>query len=247
MEYSNASIARTIETLLDSGASRIMLHDKNLFTDLDLRKAQYPLQVQYADGLLHNCWYTGRARLPIRDVLTKEIKLLEFDNAWLADKAVFNLVSVHALTKVGYTITFNEQGAVIKGNGVEVNVGSVNRLYILDLDLEHAPNGTACGATDSPVQRTTDELQTLELWHARLSHIGFSQLERLAKMAESPITGMKITNFTKCMCEACIMSKLKDISHPSKVRHKATAPMEVLWSDLAGPLKIPTRTHLAMA
>ena len=61
------------------------------------------------------------------------------------------------------------------------------------------------------------------------------------KMKESPITGMKITNFTKCMCEACIMSKLKDISHPSKVRHKATAPYEVLWSDLAGPLKIPTR------
>ena len=239
MEYSNASIARTIETLLDSGASRIMLHDKNLFTEL--RKAQYPLQVQYADGLLHNCWYTGRARLPIRDALTKEIKLLEFDNAWLADKAVFNLVSVHALTKVGYTITFNEQGAVIRGNGVEVNVGSVNRLYILDLDLEHAPNGTACGATDSPVQRPTDELQTLELWHARLSHIGFSQLERLAKMAESPITGMKITNFNKCMCEACIMSKLKDNSHPSKVKHKATAPYEVLWSDLAGPLKIPTR------
>ena len=39
MEYSNASIARTIETLLDSGASRIMLHDKDLFTYL--RKAQY--------------------------------------------------------------------------------------------------------------------------------------------------------------------------------------------------------------
>ena len=53
MEYSNASIARTIETLLDSGASRIMLHDKDLF--IDLRKAQYPLQVQYADSELHNC------------------------------------------------------------------------------------------------------------------------------------------------------------------------------------------------
>ena len=34
MEYSNASIARTIETLLDSGASRIMLHDETLFTNL---------------------------------------------------------------------------------------------------------------------------------------------------------------------------------------------------------------------
>ena len=27
----------------------------------------------------------------------------------------------------------------------------------------------------------------------------------------------------------------------NKVKHKATAPYEVLWSDLAGPLKIPTR------
>ena len=232
MEYSNASIARTIETLLDSGASRIMLHDETLFTSL--RKAQYPLQVQYADGAYHTYWYKGKAKLPIRDALTKEVKILEFDDAWLADKAVFNLISVHALTKAGYEILFHEQGAVIRGNSVEINVGSANRLYFLDLDTEvTVPTEVACGASEAT--------QTLELWHARLSHIGFTQLERLAKMKDSPITGMTITNFDKCMCEACIMSKLKDTSHPSKVKHKATAPYEVLWSDLAGPLKIPTR------
>ena len=60
-------------------------------------------------------------------------------------------------------------------------------------------------------------------------------------MKDSPITGLAITNFDKCMCEACIMSKLKDASHPSKVKHKAAAPYEVLWSDLAGPLKVLTR------
>ena len=79
-----------------------MLHDKDLFTDLG--KAQYPLQVQYADGELHNCWYKGKAKLPIRDAATKEIKLLEFDDAWLAEQAVFNLISVHALTKVGHEV-----------------------------------------------------------------------------------------------------------------------------------------------
>ena len=231
MEYSNASIARTIETLLDSGASRIMLHDETLFTNL--HKAQYPLQVQYADGAYHNYWYKGHASLPIKDAVTKEIKMLEFDDAWLADKAVFNLISVHALTKVGYEVLFHESGAIIKGNGVEINVGSANRLYFLDLDVGTTPTDHACAATE--------ETQTLELWHARLSHVGFSQLERLAKMKESPITGMKITNFEKCMCEACIMSKMKDKSHPTKVTHKATAPYEVLWSDLAGPLKVPTR------
>ena len=91
------------------------------------------------------------------------------------------------------------------------------------MDLEGASNETACGAADKAqvTQNSTNETQTLELWHARLSHIGFTVLSRLAKMKESPITGMKITNFTKCMCEACIMSRLKDISHPSKVRHKA--------------------------
>ena len=122
MEYSNASIASTIETLLDSGASRIMLHDETLFTNL--HKAQYPLQVQYADGAYHNYWYKGHASLPIKDAVTKEIKMLEFDDAWLADKAVFNLISVHALTKVGYEVPFHESGAIIKGNGVEINVGS---------------------------------------------------------------------------------------------------------------------------
>ena len=167
MEYSNASIARVIETLLDSGASRIMLHDEDLFTNL--YKAQYPLQVQYADGVYHTYWYKGQARLPIRDALTKETKLLEFDDAWLTDKAVFNLISVHALTKVGYEVIFNKQGAVIKGNGVEINVGSENRLYFLDLVHEDAPTETACGAKE--------EAQTLELWHARLSHVGFTQLE----------------------------------------------------------------------
>ena len=154
MEYSNASIARMIETLLDSGASRIMLHDETLFTNL--RKAQYPLQVQYADGAYHTYWYKGQARLPIRDALTKEVKILEFDDAWLADKAVSNLVSVHALNKAGYKILFHEQGAVIRGNSVEIIVGSSNRLYFLDLDTEvTVPTEVACGASDTT--------QTLEL------------------------------------------------------------------------------------
>ena len=72
MEHSNPSIARTIETLLDSGASRIMLHDETLFTGL--RKARYPLQVQYADGAYHTYRYKGKAKLPIRHALTKEVK-----------------------------------------------------------------------------------------------------------------------------------------------------------------------------
>lgn len=43
------------------------------------------------------------------------------------------------------------------------------------------------------------------------------------------------------MCEACLVSKMKESSHPTKDKHKATAPYERLWSDLAGPLDTETR------
>ena len=40
VEYSNASVATAVSTLLDSGASRVMLREKRWFTKI--KKAQYP-------------------------------------------------------------------------------------------------------------------------------------------------------------------------------------------------------------
>ena len=234
VEYSNASVATAVSTLLDSGASRVMLREKRWFTKI--KKAQYPLQVQYADGNQVNCWYRGCAELPVIDAKTAEVKKLHFKDAWLAEKATFNLVSVHALTEAGYKVMFEKNYSVIYNGSTRINVGSQNRLYYLDLDDNMTgTNEAACAGVES-------KENTLERWHSRLSHAGLTQIERIAKMKDPPVMGIDITDFTKCMCEACIMSKLKDSSHPTKTSHKATAPYEVLWSDIAGPLDQPTRS-----
>ena len=61
-------------------------------------------------------------------------------------------------------------------------------------------------------------------------------------MKDPPVQGLCVNDFTKCMCEACIISKMKDTSHPTKDKYRAKAPYEVLWSDLAGPMDVATRS-----
>ena len=209
-----------------------MLCDKNPFSCS--RKAQYPLQVQHGDGHNASYWCKGKVNLPIKSAITNEVKTLTFKGAWLADEAVFNLASVHALTKEGFKVTFTSTGAVIEGNGQRINVPPEDLLHYLDVQPRESEVAVVCAARES-------KGESLQLWYARISHYGLSVLERMAKMKGCPVQGVEITDLTRCMCEVCILPKLKDCSHPLKGSHKPTAPYEILWSDLAGPLNVATR------
>jgi hypothetical protein len=73
------------------------------------------------------------------------------------------------------------------------------------------------------------------LWHRRLAHIGLKALEILPKVVtDSPgMTGM-------CDFESCIKCKLARKSF-SPITSHATEPLQLLHSDICGPLETPIR------
>ena len=54
MEFGNASVSKVAATLLDSGASRVMLMEEKWF--VSLKRSRTPLQVAYADGAQYDYW-----------------------------------------------------------------------------------------------------------------------------------------------------------------------------------------------
>ena len=228
-------------TLLDSGASRVMLKEKQWFVDGKLSRAQVPLKVKIADGSITYYYYCGPAVLPVVDAVTQKTHKIYLKEAWLSESAAFNLISVSALTKAGYNVMFKEGGSVIYNDQNVIQVDSRNKLFYLD--LEGADNTPTDGDAIHFAMVKAEQGVSLAQWHARLSHAGVSQIERMAKMTESscPVTGLNVSSYNKCMCEACILSKMRDDTHPSKTTHKAFKMYEVLWTDLEGPLSQPTR------
>ena len=77
-----------------------------------------------------------------------------------------------------------------------------------------------------------DDVSDSIMWHARLGHIGKDRLARLARegLLES------ITNVSLPMCEPCLAGKA--CRKPFGKAPKATHPLELVHSDICGPMNV---------
>ncbi|KAJ9562375.1 hypothetical protein OSB04_007535 [Centaurea solstitialis] len=75
------------------------------------------------------------------------------------------------------------------------------------------------------------------LWHRRLSHLNYATINQLAKAGL--VTGLPSLRFTKeQLCSACEMGKIKKSSHKLKVEHNTSKPLQLLYMDLCGPMRV---------
>ena len=68
-------------------------------------------------------------------------------------------------------------------------------------------------------------------WHRILGHINFSDIRKLEKVVD----GMNITNYDETDCEICTQGKMTQVRSRIPDR-RAKAPLELVHSDLAGPI-----------
>ena len=73
------------------------------------------------------------------------------------------------------------------------------------------------------------------LWHRRLGHINAQSFK---KLAEEKGTGMvvKDTEFSVSNCDTCAPAKSKQQNHPKVARIEVTQPLELVYTDLSGPI-----------
>lgn len=203
---------------IDSGASMTMTARKELMYNISK-----PPVTSITVG--------NKASLPVLGVGCVDVKLskggiLQLKNVLYTPGLGPNLISVSSITKNGYEVRFFEKGChVVNEKGKIICSGTqMNKLYLLDTanTFETAQFSTARGNVDNTL-----------LWHLRMSHLNVSDVNKLPNAAEGVTIETKSDNIR---CTHCAEGKQTRLPF-NKVGSRATQPLELIHSDLCGPME----------
>ena len=76
------------------------------------------------------------------------------------------------------------------------------------------------------------------LWNLRFGHLNFGGLNLLHR--KGMVRGLPLIEKLDSLCEGCILSKQHRESFPFKKSIRAKAPLEIVHSDLCGPMQTPS-------
>ena len=140
------------------------------------------------------------------------------------------------LAQQSFGISFNNNKIFISNNGP--NLCSTNLedgLYVLN-PYENISYSTELFKVAKPKsnkrQKVDSNLETY-LWHLRLGHINIDRINRLAK--DGPLK--ELTVGTLSICESCLEGKMTKRPFFAKGQ-RATQPLELVHSDVCGPLNV---------
>jgi hypothetical protein len=169
-------------------------------------------------------------------------KPFTLNDVLLDPSAKYNLLSVSAARRDGYDFSFNRDGMSIKK--VDKVIGFawlLNGIYVMQnrlctrelLEAAAASKSTICAlAVAADATQQSDPM----LWHMRMGHLGADNLAKLTTMVDGIVlssTNIKATDFSGC--EPCLDAK--QVKSPFGTRlTKATQPLQLIHSDLCGPL-----------
>lgn len=134
-----------------------------------------------------------------------------------------NLIAISLLEEKGYRVQFakgrcmvlNERGTVI------ASATQCNQLYVLDTE--------ECSA-----MAASDESKSMELWHKRLGHLGYDNVQ---KLIDGMVTGITVSNAERPVCESCIKGKQTRNPFPKSVS-RAETPLALVHTDVCGPMEV---------
>ena len=141
-----------------------------------------------------------------------------------------NLVSVLVLIKLDFKLQFH-------GQGVDLFLGQqfYGSGYFYDgfivLDVEHGESNECFSYITSVV----DYENNVEVWHARLGHIGQSRMNQLAK--EGLLRNLNKVELS--ICEHCLVDKTA--RKPFGKGTRAKFPLQLIHSDICGLMNIRAR------
>lgn len=209
------------EWLIDSGASRHMSPDEEMFTSYT--KFEKPEKVAIADGRVVDAVGSGNIQISIK--LNRQVQrkatLYDVLHVPLLKQ---NLFSVKSTTSKGMMIQFGHSRCWIKdrSNRVHAMGTLVGKLYYLDLK--------------SSVHRANLVISnTHTVWHRRLAHINHNTIKRMGR--EQLVTGADLSSINVGICDPCVKGKMTRKSYQNRDDIKSTRPLELIHSDVCGPME----------
>lgn len=140
-----------------------------------------------------------------------------------------NLVSVGQLVAKGARVIFDQSGCTIaREDRVAAVAVQRNGLYHLRMvERSNAMKVECC------------EKECIHDWYKKLGHRDFQAIQDLDHRQLA--TGIKIRNCgTKITCETCLAGKFARLPFPKKVMKKSVAVMDLVHTDLCGPMRTAT-------
>ncbi|KAI3510079.1 hypothetical protein L1887_25606 [Cichorium endivia] len=149
-----------------------------------------------------------------------------------------NLISVSQLVVgSGLKVSFDEDGLeIVEKKTKTIILKSKRKGEMFPLDMKRIKGKPSiCLLT----QATNDDSW---LWHRRLSHMNFRDINKL--VLSDLVRGLPLLNFDKDhLCDACELGKQSRKSHSMIINTKIVEPLELLHIDLCDPSAIESVAH----
>ena len=217
--------------ITDTGATCHMTPHRHWFFSYTPQKTPVKLAndcVVYSAGL-------GTVRFQT-EVEGKPGRLIEFHRVLHVPELRNNLLSVLYLTKMkNFIVTIEKDKMFFTQHKELLFTATVNSSYSGIVDGKVVPNTEFAGLTSTcPLDYT--------LWHRRFAHLNHSSVRKLIQ--QELVIGTKLDSKVSpdLICEPCIAGKQTRVDVPKTVNSRRTELLELVHSDVHGPLPVESRT-----
>lgn len=206
---------------VDSGATRHMCKDKAKFNCLKVGTGS---NILMANGVRIPEEGRGRVQLVCENDGGRRQEIL-IEEVLYAPKLDANLVSVSKLLSRGFTVNFETNRCTISKDNRLVATAVLDKGLFRLLEAESVMLAGHKGHTENCKHQ----------WHRKLGHRDFNAIVKVQQ--QNLATGFKIEDCSvEERCECCLEAKLTRLPFPSAVEKKTTRILEIIHSDLCGPI-----------
>ncbi|GKA27928.1 putative ribonuclease H-like domain-containing protein [Tanacetum coccineum] len=195
-----------------------------------------PKPQQEIDESLAKVYITGKGRIRVGN--------LDFDSvSFVKELGHFNLFSISQICDKQHKVLFTETECLVVSpdfkmpdeNQILLKVPRQHNMYSFDMKTPSLTKDYACLIAKA----TSDESK---LWHRRLGHINFKNLNKLVK--GNLVRGLPSKVFRNDhTCVACQKGKQHKASCKAKLERTITEPLHTLHMDLFGPTSVKSINH----
>lgn len=218
-------LGRRNTLLVDCGATTHIVNDETMFSKFDPSFKPEKHFIELANGEKSNniALKRGHVTIIIRDSTGRYVEAC-LKNVLFVPTFPQNIFSVQTATEGGSSILFKPESAqLVYKDSTKFNIEKNGKLYYLPVYDQNN------GEKNESVKYACD----LKGWHEILGHCNYEDVMNVKRVVD----GMKIVgkNQKPVDCDVCLQGKMTN-DKSKKARVKSSVPLELIHSDIAGPI-----------
>ena len=214
---------------IDSGASNHMSPNESDF--LNYTEFEEPVKVNLADKSHLLALGSGDVGIQLYDINNRTVDV-KLKNTLYIPTIQNKLFSVSSAVEIDGAVKFDKDGVTWEKDGISTKIGQKHG-KLFKLNSQSRSSDHSCYLSKAK--------DSVSLWHQRFGHLNESDLKMLNN--KEMVTGMDLVvkdGEEVGVCHGCTLGKARRFSFPKKSECKTTKPLQLIHSDLCGPMHIPS-------